>query len=69
MTKKKQSQTQALDPQRKGFLLHSVIRYLAKNGFSKTFKRFLSGAQIQNEDWNASSLDLEDMYCKYLDTW
>lgn len=65
---KKQSNTTSLNPEQKAFLLHSVIRYLEKNGYSKSLKRFLSEAQIQNEDWKSSSLDLEDLYCKYLDT-
>jgi hypothetical protein len=48
-------------------LLHSVLRYLQNGGFSKTLKRFLSEAQIQNDNWKTSSLDLEDLLFEYSD--
>ncbi|KAI7730307.1 hypothetical protein M8C21_019900 [Ambrosia artemisiifolia] len=45
--------------------LHELILdYLHRNGFSKTLKRFHSEAQIQTDAWKASSLRLEDMFCK-----
>lgn len=31
----------------KAALTHSILNYLQKNGFSKTFKRFLKEAQIE----------------------
>ncbi|XP_031095578.1 lisH domain-containing protein C1711.05-like isoform X3 [Ipomoea triloba] len=52
----------------KSLLLHSVLQYLHRNGFSKTLKRFLKEAQIKGDSWKSSSFDLENMYCKYLDT-
>lgn len=65
--RQKQSKIQKLDPAKKVLLHHSILRYLEQNTFSKTLKRFLSEAQVENDDWKASSLDLEDMYCKYID--
>ncbi|KAK9076840.1 hypothetical protein SSX86_005174 [Deinandra increscens subsp. villosa] len=49
----------------KGNLHEIILDYLHRNGFSKTLKRFKSEAQIQTDAWNASSLHLEDMFCKY----
>ncbi|KAI3803156.1 hypothetical protein L1987_31305 [Smallanthus sonchifolius] len=47
-------------------LLHSILDYLHRGGFTKTLKRFQSEAQIQNDTWKASSVNLEDIYCKYI---
>ncbi|KAA8522738.1 hypothetical protein F0562_009100 [Nyssa sinensis] len=67
-TKKNHNRTLTLKPEQKSLLLHSVIQYLERNSFSKTLKRFLSEAKIETDSWKACSLDLEDMYCKYLET-
>ncbi|KAF5787625.1 putative transcription factor interactor and regulator LisH family [Helianthus annuus] len=56
----------SLTPETKELLLHSVLHYLHRGGFTKTLKRFLSEAQIQDETWKASSVNLEDIYCKYI---
>nr|GMC92295.1 suppressor protein SRP40 [Ipomoea batatas] len=71
LQQKQQSSSMAnqLTDERKSLLLHSVLQYLHRNGFSKTFKRFLKEAQIKGDSWKSSSFDLENMYCKYLDTW
>ncbi|XP_076927313.1 uncharacterized protein LOC143590840 [Bidens hawaiensis] len=46
--------------------LHGIILdFFLRNGFSKTLKRFHSEAQIQTDAWKASSLHLEDMFCKH----
>uniref|UniRef100_A0A5B7A6G3 Srp40 C-terminal domain-containing protein n=2 Tax=Davidia involucrata TaxID=16924 RepID=A0A5B7A6G3_DAVIN len=66
--KKDHKKTLTLKPDQKALLLHSVLRYVERNGYSKTLKRFLSEAEIENDSWKACSLDLEDMYCKYLET-
>ncbi|VFR00898.1 unnamed protein product [Cuscuta campestris] len=58
-----------LTAQQKPLLLHSVIQFLHRNGFSKTIKRLLKEAQIQDDCWKNSSCDLEEVFCKYLDTW
>lgn len=62
------SKTKSLTQEQKTFLLHSVIKYLENNALSKTLKRILSEAQIEGEEWKSAALDLEDLYCKYLDT-
>ncbi|MFS7918433.1 putative transcription factor interactor and regulator LisH family [Helianthus anomalus] len=49
----------------KGNLHELILDYLRRNGFSKTLKRFQSEAQIQTDAWKASSLHLEDMFCKH----
>lgn len=68
MSKKNQSKTKTLTQEQKICLLHSVIKYLENNALSKTLKRILSEAQIEGEEWKSASVDLEDLYCKYLDT-
>ncbi|XP_061992928.1 suppressor protein SRP40 [Rosa rugosa] len=54
-----------LSPHQKGPLLYAVARFLQGNGFSKTLKKFLSEAPIEKNGLKDSSLDLEEMYCKY----
>ncbi|KAL6189234.1 hypothetical protein ACLB2K_040623 [Fragaria x ananassa] len=49
----------------KGPLLHAVAKFLEANGFSKTLKKFLSEAPVEKNGMKESSLDLEEMYCKY----
>ncbi|KAL6191792.1 hypothetical protein ACLB2K_038181 [Fragaria x ananassa] len=49
----------------KGPLLHAVAKFLETNGFSKTLKKFLSEAPVEKNGMKESSLDLEEMYCKY----
>lgn len=51
----------------KAALNHSILNYLLENGFSKTFKRFLKEAQIE-EDNLKTSLDLEDVYSRYFES-
>lgn len=48
-------------------LLHSVARFLDRNGFSKTLKKFLSESQIQVDALKDSSPDLEQLYIKYIE--
>ncbi|XP_057485983.1 suppressor protein SRP40 isoform X2 [Actinidia eriantha] len=55
------------NPDQKALLLHSVLRYLQLNGFSRALKRLLSEAQIENDNWKSCSLDLEDMYINSLE--
>ncbi|XP_050372186.1 uncharacterized protein LOC126790096 [Argentina anserina] len=52
-------------PDHKGPLLHAVAKFLKANGFSKTLKKFLSEAPIEKNGMKDSSLDLEEMCCKY----
>lgn len=62
------SKTKRLTQEQKTCLLHSVIKYLENNALSKTLKRILSEAHIEGEEWKSVSVDLEDLFRKYLDT-
>ncbi|KAK7265203.1 hypothetical protein RJT34_32819 [Clitoria ternatea] len=51
------------------FLLHqSIAHYLQRSGFSKALKKFRSEAQIEEDDLEGSSVDLEEICLKYLET-
>nr|XP_043624422.1 nucleolar and coiled-body phosphoprotein 1 [Erigeron canadensis] len=50
----------------KEIINQAILDYLHRSGFSKTHKRFISEAQIQNDTLKASSTTLEDIYYKYL---
>ncbi|XAR63719.1 hypothetical protein NMG60_11023757 [Bertholletia excelsa] len=67
-TMMKKSKNPALNSDQKALLLCSVLQYLESNGFSRSLKRLLSEAQIQDVDWKTCSLNLEDMYINYLET-
>lgn len=58
----------SLNSEQKAILLHSVLGYLQLNGFSRTLKRLLSEAQIENDSWRTCSVNLEDIYINYLET-
>ncbi|KAK9078897.1 hypothetical protein SSX86_002956 [Deinandra increscens subsp. villosa] len=60
------NKTDSLTPEAREILLHSILHYLHRGGFTKTLKRFQSEAQIQNDTWKASSVNLEDIYSKYI---
>ncbi|KAI4335342.1 hypothetical protein L6164_013996 [Bauhinia variegata] len=48
-------------------LLHqSIAKYLQRSGFSKTLKKFFSEAQIEKDNLEESSVDLEEMCLKCL---
>ncbi|OAY46670.1 suppressor protein SRP40 isoform X2 [Manihot esculenta] len=55
------------DNKQKILLICSIAQYLARSGFPKTLKKFRSEAKIQEDDLKDSSLDLEEMFCKFLD--
>ncbi|MED6207561.1 hypothetical protein PIB30_036890 [Stylosanthes scabra] len=49
-------------------LLHqSIARYLERSSFSKTLKKFRKEAQIQKDNIEDSSIDIEEMCLKYLE--
>ncbi|KAM4078009.1 hypothetical protein ACB094_09G002900 [Castanea mollissima] len=52
----------------KPLLLQAVAHFLDRNGFSKTLKKFLSEAQLQKDVLKCSTLDLEDICYKYMET-
>ncbi|RHN64672.1 putative transcription factor interactor and regulator LisH family [Medicago truncatula] len=59
-----------LNPEQKQKLLlnQSIALYLERSGFSKTLKKFLSEAKIENDNTEGSTVDLEEMCRKYLET-
>ncbi|KAK2646229.1 hypothetical protein Ddye_021424 [Dipteronia dyeriana] len=57
-----------LKSKQKTSLLQSIAGYLKSSGFSKTLKKFLSEAQIEKDDLSDSTLNLEDIFCNYLET-
>ncbi|KAE8665088.1 Autoinhibited Ca(2+)-ATPase 10 isoform 1 [Hibiscus syriacus] len=63
---KTQASAPSLTPHQNSLLLLSVAHFLQRKSFSKTLKKFHSEAQIQKNDLTGSSLDLEEMCCKYL---
>ncbi|KAH1037994.1 hypothetical protein J1N35_039737 [Gossypium stocksii] len=65
-TLKMEASAPSLTPHQNSLLLLSIARFLQRNSFSKTLKKFLSEAQIQKDVLAGSSLDLEEMCCKYL---
>ncbi|KAG4150486.1 hypothetical protein ERO13_D04G007200v2 [Gossypium hirsutum] len=65
-TMKMEASAPSLTPHQNSLLLLSIARFLQRNSFSKTLKKFLSEAQIQKDVLAGSSLALEEMCCKYL---
>ncbi|KAJ4839664.1 hypothetical protein Tsubulata_048127 [Turnera subulata] len=53
-----------LTDEQRTLLLRSIARFLQSNGFSKTFKKFRSEAQLQDSE--DSVFDLEDISFKFL---
>ncbi|GAU38008.1 hypothetical protein TSUD_205480 [Trifolium subterraneum] len=55
--------------QKQKLLLHqSIALYFERSGFSKTLKKFLSEAKFEKDNTEGSSVDLEEMCRKYLET-
>lgn len=52
-------------PQDDSVLIFSVALWLQNKGFSKVLKRFLAAAQIQDDDWTAKALNLNEIFSKY----
>ncbi|KAL3745857.1 hypothetical protein ACJRO7_014888 [Eucalyptus globulus] len=65
---KQRAPTAASPMETKTLLLLSVARYLQSNGFSKTLKKFLSEAQLEEVSFKGSTLDLEEICLNYLKT-
>ncbi|XP_019442761.1 PREDICTED: suppressor protein SRP40-like isoform X2 [Lupinus angustifolius] len=59
--------TLTLEPEQKLLLNQSIAHYLHHNGFSKSLKKFRSEAKIEKDNLEASSIDLEEVYHKYLE--
>ncbi|KAI4376413.1 hypothetical protein MLD38_014178 [Melastoma candidum] len=50
----------------KPFLLNSIARFLETNGFSRTLKKFRSEARFEEDDVKNVTVDLEEMFFKFL---
>ncbi|CAL0330320.1 unnamed protein product [Lupinus luteus] len=59
--------TLTLEPEQKLLLHQSIANYLHHTGFSKSLKKFRSEAKIEKDNLEASSIDLEEIYLKYLE--
>ncbi|KAE9601629.1 hypothetical protein Lal_00040620 [Lupinus albus] len=59
--------TLTLDLEQKLLLHQSIAHYLHQNGFSKSLKKFRSEAQIEKDNLEVSSIDLEEIFLKYLE--
>ncbi|XP_073219834.1 uncharacterized protein [Cicer arietinum] len=58
-----------ISEQKVKFLLHqSIALYFEHSGFSKTLKKFISEAKIEKDNTEGSSVDLEEMCRKFLET-
>ncbi|KAL2456752.1 LisH domain-containing protein [Forsythia ovata] len=68
MAKNRPENKAQLKPEHNSLLFYSLALCLQNHGFSKTLKRFLSEAQIKDDDWEARALNLEDIFSKYLET-
>ncbi|XP_077253817.1 uncharacterized protein LOC143892819 isoform X2 [Tasmannia lanceolata] len=64
----KQKKKKSIGSRQMTVLLHSIAAYLDSIGFSKTLTALRSESPLEIDDWKAYSLDLEDMYHKYLET-
>nr|AFK41053.1 unknown [Lotus japonicus] len=46
----------------------SIARYFDRRGLSKSLKKFRSEAKIEKDNVDESSVDLEELFLKYLET-
>ncbi|KAH6756704.1 nucleolar/coiled-body phosphoprotein [Perilla frutescens var. hirtella] len=46
-------------------LIFSVALWLKNKGFAKVLKRFLTAAQIEDDDWTTKALNLNEIFSKY----
>ncbi|CAI9760927.1 unnamed protein product [Fraxinus pennsylvanica] len=67
MAKKQSENSAQLKPDNKSLLAYSIALWIENSGFSKALKRFISEAQIQDDDWKLRALNLEDVFSKYLE--
>ncbi|KAJ8470846.1 hypothetical protein OPV22_025189 [Ensete ventricosum] len=49
-------------------LLRSIAAFLDSSGFSRTLSVFQSETQLEMGCWKSSSVNLEDLFCKFLDS-
>ncbi|XP_043722113.1 lisH domain-containing protein C1711.05 [Telopea speciosissima] len=64
-SKKKKKSMNSSD---RALLFHSIAAYLDRNGFSETLSAFRSETLSKIDDWMGHSLDLEEMFYKYLES-
>ncbi|KAI3447344.1 hypothetical protein Pfo_004009 [Paulownia fortunei] len=65
MAKNRPENPAQLKPEDESILTFSVALWLENKGFSKVLKRFLSAAQIQDDNWKARALNLNEIFSKY----
>ncbi|XP_042489145.1 suppressor protein SRP40 isoform X2 [Macadamia integrifolia] len=65
---KKSKKKKRMNSSDRAVLFHSIAAYLDRNGFSETLSAFRSEVLSEIEDQKGHSLDLEEMYYKYLDS-
>ncbi|KAK4432662.1 Nucleolar and coiled-body phosphoprotein 1 [Sesamum alatum] len=54
-----------LKPEDESILVCSVALWLENKGFSKVLKRFLSATQVEDDNWKAKALNLNEIFSKY----
>ncbi|KAG8373977.1 hypothetical protein BUALT_Bualt11G0082200 [Buddleja alternifolia] len=54
-----------LKPEDESVLTCSVALWLENKGFSKVLKRFISAARIQDDNWKAKAVNLNEIFTKY----
>ncbi|KAJ4958796.1 hypothetical protein NE237_025907 [Protea cynaroides] len=65
---RKSKKKKSMNSSDRAVFFHSIAAYLDLNGFSKTLYAFRSEALSEINDWKGHSLDLEEMYYKYLES-
>ncbi|CAL1358429.1 unnamed protein product [Linum trigynum] len=59
-----------LNPDQRAILLHSLALFLQRSGYSKTLKKLRTEAKLQdqNDISEGSAFDIEEIFCKFLET-
>ncbi|KAK6152217.1 hypothetical protein DH2020_014852 [Rehmannia glutinosa] len=65
MAKTRPENPAQLSTEDESILTFSVALWLENKGFSKVLKRFVSAAQIQDDNWKARALNLNEIFSKY----
>lgn len=68
MEKKRSENSAQLKPEEESVMICSVALWLENKGLLKVLKRFISATQIQDDDWKARALNLNEIFSNYLDS-
>ncbi|XP_073158842.1 uncharacterized protein [Henckelia pumila] len=68
MERKRTETSAQLNSEQESVLICSIALWLENKGLLKVLKRFISATQIQDDDWKARALNLNDIFSNYLDT-